>query len=405
MKVRSIQRPLFMLLPILLLALALLALTVACGAESDEAPSPDPSTSEQRQDAEEPSSQKEEEQTDKDDASDKADEEKQTKDKPEDPEPTPVPTKDTGILKRLTGGDSGGDSFASDVLALLPASETLRELTAYDVRSILASEEVREPLVKEIEESFTYLGGHCISLDQVETIVTPDNWNIFIKGNFSLADLRALLDGDGYVNETYREHEIWTASRGTVLEYGGYQSVAIFEEQHAVLMGGDTQVRQVLKDLNRGNESFLEVDSQLRQVFEKSRNGLKVKLDTLCSGENCQVFVVAMVTAASNEDYAADIELVVLTDSDDSAEAVKDKTRASVQKEFGGIEILDASHEADDEFVYVRATIDEESVGEWQRYRFPLKLVYKPGGFLQQGAAPASPSGGELPQRECPPGN
>ena len=112
-----------------------------------------------------------------------------------------------------------------------------------------------------------------------------------------------------------------------------------------------------------------------------------------------------MVTAPSDEDYAADIELVVLTDSDDSAEAVKDEIRTSVQKEFGGIEILDASHETDDEFVYVRATIDEESVGEWQRYRFPLKLVYKPGGFLQSSAAPASPSGRELPQRECPPGN
>ena len=405
MKARSIQRPLFMLLPILLLALALFVLTVACGAESEEGSGPDSQASEQRQDAEEPSSQKEEEQTVKDDASDKADEEKQTKDKPEDPEPTPVPTKDTGILKRLTGGDSGGDSFASDVLALLPASETLRELTAYDVRSILASEEVREPLVKEMEESFTYLGGHCISLDQVETIVAPNNWNIFIKGSFSLEDLRALLEGDGYVNETYREHEIWTASRDTVLEYGGYQSVAIFEEQNAVLMGGDTQVRQVLKDLNRGNESFLEVDSQLRQVFEKSRNGLKVKLDTLCSGENCQVFAVAMVTAPSDEEYAADIELVVLTDSDDSAEAVKDEIRASVQEEFGSIEILDASHETDDEFVLVQATIDEESVGEWQRYRFPLKLVYKPGRFLQSGAAPASPSGGELPQRECPSGN
>ena len=400
MKARSMQRPLLTLLPILLLVL-----TMACGTESDEGSGTDPSTSEQRQDAEDSSSQKEEEQTDKDDASDKADEEKQTKDKPEDPEPTPAPTKDTGILKRLTGGDSSGDSFASDVLALLPTSETLREFTAYDVKSILVAESVGEPLQREIEKSIPFPRIYCIDLDQVETIVAPDNWNFFIKGSFSLADLRALLEGDGYIREEYRGYELWAVPRGTTLEYGGYPLVAIFEERNAVLMGNDNKVRQVLKDLNRGNESFLEGDSQLCQVFDKARNGLKVKMDTLCSGENCQVFAVAMVTAPSDEDYAADIELVVLTDSDDSAEAVKDEIRTSVQKEFGGIEILDASHETDDEFVYVRATIDEESVGEWQRYRFPLKLVYKPGGFLQSSAAPASPSGRELPQRECPPGN
>ena len=403
MKTRSIQRPILTLLPILLLALALLFPTVACGTESEEGSGTDSQASEQRQDTDKATSEKEEEQTDKDDDSDKAEEE-QTEDDDEEHEPTPAPSKDTGILKRLTGGDSGGDSFAGDVLALLPASETLREFTAYDVRSILATEEVREPLRSEIEESFTYLGNYCIALDQVETIVAPDDWNFFIKGSFSLSDLRALLEGDGYVNETYREYELWAVPSDISLEYSGYQSVAIFEERNTVLMGSDSQVRQVLKDLNRGSESFLEEDSHLQRVFDRARNGLKVKLDTQCSGEGCQVFAIAMVTAPSDEEYAADIELVVLTDSDDTAEAVKDEVGASIGHTRLGIEIIDASHETDDEFVLVRATIDEESVENWQEYWFPSELVYKQGSFLQKAVAAVSYPG-PLTMRECSSGN
>lgn len=170
-----------------------------------------------------------------------------------------------------------------------------------------------------------------------------------------------------------------------------------------LLLGGDRHVRQALKDLNRGNESFLEQDSHLRQVFDRTRNGLKVRLRTLCSGEHCQVFGFASVTASSEEEYAADIELVVLAESGDAAEAVKDDVRASIEMDYRGvIEVLDAGHETDGEYVIVRATIDEESVETWQGYRFPANVVYKPGSFGQQPASPMSPRGDAPPQRECP---
>ena len=404
MKERSMQRPIITLLTIMLLALVLLFATVACGAEPDAGSGADSQASERREDADESPSEKEEEDAagDEDDSggeTDKPEREEQTEDDDEEQEPTPEPPKDTGILKRLTGGDSGDVSFASDVLALLPTSELFTKFTAYDVRSILAAEGVGEPLQREIEESFSYMQSHCVSHDQVETIVALNNWNFFIEGSFSLADLRALLDGDGYVREEYRGHELWATLNG------GGQLVAIFEERNAVLMGNDFTVRQVLKDLNRGNELFLEGDSHLRQVFDKARNGLKIKLNTPCSGEYCQVFATAIVTALSDEEYAADIELVVLTDSDDVAEAVKDEVRASVEHARIGIEIIDASHETDDGFVLVRATIDEESVEDWQRYLAPPNLVFKPGSPPQPFGAGASPFTSELPQRECPPGN
>ena len=352
------------------------------------------------------SSPEEEEEADREDDSDESDRaEEQPEEEAEEPEPTPGPVRDTGILKRLTGGGSGGGSFARDLLSLLPASDPIWEITAYDLEAVRSAGGIREPLQRELDASFGFLGNYCIALDAVDTIVAQGEWNelLLVEGSFSLTDLRALLEGDGYETETYRGHELWSATADTESAYGVSGPVAIFEERNVLLLGRDVHVRQALKDLNRGNESFLEQDSHLRQVLDRTRNGLKVRLRTLCSGEHCQVFAFGVVTASSEEEYAADIEVVVLAESDDAAEAVKDDVRASIEMDYRGvIEVLDAGHEADGEYVLVRATIDEESVETWQGYRFPADVVYKPGIFSQQPASPQSLPGEAPPQRECP---
>ena len=401
MKARSMQRPSSRLLPVMLLVLALSLLAVACGTEGERSSGSDSPTSEQRQDSGESLPTKEEQADEDEDVSDESGgAEEQPEEEAEESEPTPEPGRDTGILKRLMGGDSGG-GIASDLLSLLPASELIGGLRAYDLEAIRSAGAIREPLQRELDASFGFLGNYCIALNDVDTIVAQGDWNelLLVEGSFSIADLRALLEGDGYETETYRGHELWSATADTESAYGISGPVAIFEERNVLLLGRDRHVRQALKDLNRGNESFLEQDSHLRQVFDRTRNGLKVGLRTLCSGEHCQVFAFGAVTAPSEEEYAADIELVVLAESGDAAEAVKDDVRASIERYS---EVLDAGHETDGEYVLVRATIDEESVETWQGYRFPVKVVYKPGSFGQRPASPMGAPGDAPPQRECP---
>ena len=404
MKARSMQRHSSQLLPIILLVLALSLLAVACGTDGERSSEPDPTSSEQRQDSGEPPPEEEQESDREDDSDDESGGvEEQSEEEAKEPEPTAETARDTVILKRLTGGDSG--SFAGDFLSLLPASDLFMSLTAYDVEAIRSAGGIREPLQRELDASFGFLGNYCIALDDVDTIVTRGDWNelLLVEGSFSIADLRALLEGDGYEPETYRGHELWSAAADTESAYGVSGPVAVFEERNVLLLGRDRHLRQALKDLNRGNESFLEKDSHLQQVFDRTGNGLKVRLRTLCSGEHCQVFAFAIVTAPSEEEYAADIELVVLAESDDAAEAVKDDVRMSIEMDHRGvIEVLDAGHETDGEYVLVRATVDEESVEAWQGYRFPVKIVYKPGSFGQQAASPAVTTGEAPPQRECP---
>lgn len=180
MKARLMQRPSSRLLPIMLLVLALSLTAVACGTDGERSSGADsePEVSELRRDSGQSPPVDEEEEADRedgpDDESDRAEE--QSEEEAEEPEPMPEPVRDTGILKRLMGGGSGG-SFARDLLSLLPASELVREITAYDLEAIRSAGGIREPLLRELDASFDFLGSYCIALDDVDTIVAQGKWN------------------------------------------------------------------------------------------------------------------------------------------------------------------------------------------------------------------------------------
>ena len=222
--------------------------------------------------------------------------------------------------------------------------------------------------------------------------------SLFVRGEFSREDFRMLLEIDGYEAETYRGYELWVNTSES-------EAIAVFEEQGAILMGGEDSVRQTLKELNRGSESFLEWESRLRRVYDATQDGLKLKIKAVCSGDYCRVLATAAVTAASEDEYAADIELVAMAESEDTALVIRDDLKATID-EPSYIEVLDISVSASDELVKVRATIDEDSVEDWGYYSVPYSIFMKPSGAVPP--APAAPTlggqGSVVPsQRECPP--
>ena len=161
-----------------------------------------------------------------------------------------------------------------------------------------------------------------------------------------------------------------------------------------------------LKGLQRGTENFLDEDSHLRRVFGRARDGLKLRIDSICAGDSCQAFATSRVTAMSDEMYAVDIELVVLMDSDAAADAVSDTVKGSIdgtEPGFSALEVLDITHDSAGEFVVVQATIDEESLRFWQEYRVPHTIIKKPGS-LQSAVSPQFTELGvsSLPELEEP---
>ena len=405
MRVMKASRLLPLRLIVSLLLISLLTGAVSCSSEDDSRMwQPAKSASEERRDAEE----NEPEDVDEEHASEievvesdgEASGERQ-EDVDEDEErteavATPTPEPDRGIARSARGISRGG-GFADGVLALLPGSDDLRDLVAFDVRGIRTTEVTPAALHAELEESYGFLGSsYCIRLDEVEAIVSAGRDKLLVKGEFSKEELRALLEFDGYENETYRGYELWVES-----ESG---AIAVFEERMAILIGREDSVRQVLKDLNRGNESFLARESRLRTLYDKTRDGLKLRLKSVCSGDYCLVLATAAMTAASEDEYAVDIELVAMTVSEDTALEIREDLRATVDQS-SYIEVLDISDSVVDEFVIVRATIDEESVEGWGHYSVPYSIFAKPSGAV---AAPAAPvmggSDSSVPeQRECPP--
>ena len=314
------------------------------------------------------------------------------------PDATSTSETDKGIVNIPGGINRKGGSFADDVLALLPASDDLRDITAFDVRG-MKTEGVPAALYEEIEGSYGFLeSSYCIRLDEVETSVSAGWDSLFVKGKFSKDDFRMLLEIDGYGTESYKDYELWVNTPDA-------RAIAFFEEQSAILMGREDSVRQVLKDLNRGNESFPEKESSLRRVYDATRDGLKVRMKSVCSGDYCRVLATAAVTAASEHEYAADIELVAMAESEDTAQSIRDDLKATID-EPSYIEVLDISASASDEFVIVRATIDEESVENWAYYSVPYSIFMRPSGAVPPAPAAAAPAGGNSsvpPQRECPP--
>lgn len=156
--------PSLLVLSLLLISLWLGAL--ACSSEDEGRMwQPAESESEERRETEESVEDDEDEADDAGIEDRKSDEEKspekqEDEDEEEertDPVPTPIQEVDSEIADRPGGIGRRRESFSDDVLALIPASDDLRDITAFDVKGIRTTEGVPSALEAELQGSYGFL--------------------------------------------------------------------------------------------------------------------------------------------------------------------------------------------------------------------------------------------------------
>ena len=212
---------------------------------------------------------------------------------------------------------------------------------------------------RSVLETLLWLGGPGgpITAQRLVYGRGPDSGNDglwAVQGEFDLEDYRDYLEDSGFDDDSYRGYELWE---------GGSAAYSLLEDWNIVLAGDTPLVKEVLREVNRGEGRRFDAGATLSgAALERAGDGLI----SLASESHCERFAVRGCEAVGwtlrggREDYLFEIRWAFLFSTERRARTGVN----AIEDHLDNLPTVESARvEADGEFVVAETIIDEDDFG------------------------------------------